>query len=298
MKILLLGKNGQLGFELRRSLAPVADVLALGSQDLNLADEGALRDCVRSHDPALIVNAAAYTAVDRAETESSLAHAINARAPQILAEEAQNLGAVLVHYSTDYVFDGTQSHPYTEADAPAPQSVYGQSKWLGEQAVQAHCERHVILRTSWVLGAHGGNFAKTMLRLAREREVLRVVADQWGAPTSAALLADVTAHLVRQSVQESQSFPWGLYHAVASGRIHWHAYARHVIERARQAGQAIRVASDAILPIETADYPTPAKRPQFSQLDNRKLQDTFGLVLPDWTVGVDQVLDQILEQAT
>lgn len=298
MKILLLGKNGQLGFELRRSLAPVADVLALGSQDLNLADEAALRACVRSHGPALIVNAAAYTAVDRAETESSLAHAINARAPQILAEEAQNLGAVLVHYSTDYVFDGVQSHPYTEADAPAPQSVYGQSKWLGEQAVQAHCERHVILRTSWVLGAHGGNFAKTMLRLAREREVLRVVADQWGAPTSAALLADVTAHLVRQSVQEPQSFPWGLYHAVASGRTHWHAYARHVIERARQAGQAIRVASDAILPIQTVDYPTPAKRPQFSQLDNRKLQDTFGLVLPDWTVGVDQVLDQILEQAT
>jgi dTDP-4-dehydrorhamnose reductase len=296
MNILLMGKNGQLGFELSRALLPLGRVIGLDSQALNLCDERALRAVLRNHRPDVIVNAAAYTAVDRAESETAVAHAINAHAPGVMAEEAQSLGAVLVHYSTDYVFDGTQSQPYTEDDQPHPQSVYGASKWAGEQAVQARCARHLILRTSWVLGVHGGNFAKTMLRLAQEREALSVVADQWGAPTSAALLADVTAHLVRQYMHLPGPFPFGLYHATASGKTHWHAYAQHVLSRAVKAGRTLRVRPEAITPIATADYPTPAKRPMHSQLNNAQLQNTFGLVLPDWRVGVDHVLDQILEK--
>ena len=296
MNILLIGKNGQLGFELSRSLSPLGHVTAWGSQELNLSDESALRQALRMHRPGVIVNAAAYTAVDRAESEPALAHAINAHAPRVMAEEAQSMGSVLVHYSTDYVFDGTQSQAYTEDDQPHPQSVYGASKWAGEQAVQAHCAQHLILRTSWVLGGHGGNFAKTMLRLAQERDALSVVADQWGAPTSAALLADVTAHLLRQHMLLPESFPFGLYHATASGKTNWHAYAQRVVSRAVKAGRELRVRPEAISPIASTDYPTPAKRPRYSQLDNGKLQNTFGLLLPDWTLGVDQVLDQILEK--
>jgi dTDP-4-dehydrorhamnose reductase len=296
MNILLFGKNGQLGFELRRSLSPLGPVTALGSQELDLGDARALREVLRMQRPDVIVNAAAYTAVDRAESEPALAHAINANAPRVMAEEAHNMGAVLVHYSTDYVFDGTQSQPYTEDDQAQPQSVYGASKWAGEQAVQAHCAQHLILRTSWVLGAHGGNFAKTMLRLAQEREALSVVADQWGAPTSAALLADVTALLLHQHMLAPETFPFGLYHATACGKTNWHAYAQHVISRAVKAGREVRVRPEAIRPIASVDYPTPAQRPMHSQLDNGKLQNTFGLVLPDWTQGVDQVLDQILEK--
>ncbi len=294
MKLLLTGKNGQVGFELQRALAVLGEVVAIDSDTYDLADEAAIRRVLRDVRPDVIVNPVAYTAVDRAESEPALAQAINARAPAVLAEEAGALGALLVHYSTDYVFDGTKDGAYLETDAPNPTSVYGATKLAGEQAVAAACPRHLILRTSWVVGAHGGNFAKTMLRLACERDALSVVADQFGAPASAALLADVTAHLVRHAAREHDAFPYGLYHAVAGGETHWHSYACHVIERARAAGKPVRVAPGAIKAIASADYPTPARRPTNSRLDTRSLRTTFGLHLPDWKAGVDHILDQIL----
>ena len=294
MKLLLTGRNGQVGFELQRALAVLGEVVAIDAGDCDLADEAAIRRAMRDIRPDVIVNAAAYTAVDQAESEPALAQAINARAPGVLAEEAQALGALLVHYSTDYVFDGTKNAAYLESDAPNPTSVYGATKLAGERAIAAVCSRHLILRTSWVVGAHGSNFAKTMLRLALERDALSVVADQFGAPTSASLLADLTAHLVRQARREPDAFPYGLYHAVAAGETNWHAYACHVIERARAAGKPIRVAPEAIKAITTSEYLTPAKRPANSRLDTCLLRDTFGLSLPDWTVDVDHILQQIL----
>lgn len=294
MKLLLTGKNGQVGFELQRALAVLGEVIAIDSEDCDLADEAATRRVVRTIRPDVIVNPAAYTAVDKAESEPARAQDINARAPSVLAEEAQALGALLVHYSTDYVFDGSKAGAYQESDTPNPSSVYGATKLAGERAIAAGCPRHLILRTSWVVGAHGGNFAKTMLRLASERDALSVVADQFGAPTSAGLLADLTSHLVRQAQRTPSDFPYGLYHAVAAGETNWHAYACHVIEQARAAGKAIRVAPDAVKAITTSDYHTPAKRPANSRLDTSLLGETFGLHLPDWKMGVDHILDQIL----
>jgi dTDP-4-dehydrorhamnose reductase len=294
VKLLLTGKNSQLGFELQRALAVLGEVVSINSDDCDLADEAAIRRVLRDVRPNVIVNPAAYTAVDRAESEQALAQAINARAPAVLAEEARGLGALLIHYSTDYVFDGSKDSAYLETDAPNPTSVYGATKLAGEQAVAATCPRYLILRTSWVVGVHGGNFAKTMLRLACEREDLSVVADQFGAPTSAALLADVSAHLVCQAQREADAFPYGLYHSVAGGETNWHAYACYVIERARAAGKPVRVAPGSILAIASADYPTPARRPANSRLDTRLLRTTFGLHLPDWKAGVSHMLDQIL----
>ena len=294
MKILVTGKNGQVGFELSRSLAVLGDVRAVDIADCDLSDSAAIRNLVQGYHPDVIVNPAAYTAVDKAESDRLMAEAINTTAPAVFAEEAQRIGALLVHFSTDYVFDGQKVGAYTEEDVPNPQSVYGASKLAGERAVQAGCERHLILRTSWVVGAHGANFAKTMLRLATEREALSVVADQFGAPTSAALLADVTAHLIRQASLSAQDMPYGLYHAVAGGVTSWHGYACHVIERARAAGKSIRLAPDAIKAITTAEYPTPAKRPANSRMETSKLCQTFGLHLPHWQAGVDHILDQIL----
>ncbi|GAA5234877.1 dTDP-4-dehydrorhamnose reductase [Verticiella sediminum] len=294
MRILLTGRRGQLGYELGRSLALLGEVHALDSAACDLREEQAIRRVVREYAPAVIVNPAAYTAVDKAETEVDAAQAVNARAPAILAEEAQRLDAMLVHFSTDYVFDGSRAAPYTEADAPNPQGVYGASKLAGEQAVQRACARHLVLRTSWVVGAHGGNFVKTMLRLAGERDALSVVADQYGAPTSAALLADLTALLVREATLRPDTFAYGLYHAAAAGVTNWHEYACYVIERARAAGRPVRVAPDAIRAIGSADYPTPARRPANSRLDTTRLRTTFGLRLPEWREGVDRVLDQIL----
>jgi len=294
MKLLLTGRNGQVGFELRRALSVLGEVVAIGSDDCDLADEGTIRQIVRAIRPNVVVNSAAYTAVDKAESEPALAHAINARAPCVLAEEAEALGALLVHYSTDYVFDGSKKGAYFESDTPNPSSIYGATKLEGEQAIAATCSRHLILRTSWVVGAHGGNFAKTMLRLAFERDGLSVVDDQFGAPTSAALLADLTSHLLRQAKRQPIGFPYGLYHCVAAGETNWHAYACHVIECARAAGKPIRVAPEEIRAISTSEYPAQAKRPANSRLDTSLLRETFGLHLPDWKVGVDHILYQIL----
>lgn len=294
MRILLTGRDGQVGFELRRSLSAIGEVFAVGSVDCDFRDPSAVRRLVRSFAPDVIVNPAAYTAVDKAESDHPVAHAINVDAPRVMAEEANRSGAAMVHFSTDYVFDGSKVGSYNEADSPNPQSVYGATKLAGELAVSAACRRSLVLRTSWVVGAHGNNFAKTMLRLAANRDSLSVVADQYGTPTSAALLADWTAHLTYRAIRGVGEFPYGLYHAVASGVTSWHSYACYVIERARASGVAIRVPTGAINAIATADYPTAAKRPANSRLDNAKFQATFGLHAPLWTDGVDQVLNQIL----
>ncbi|MBQ0958359.1 dTDP-4-dehydrorhamnose reductase [Ideonella sp. 4Y11] len=295
MKILLLGQGGQVGWELQRALAPLGEVIGLDRHSRELhADLGqpeALAATVRAVRPDVIVNAAAHTAVDKAESEPALAQAINADAPGVLAREAAALGATLLHYSTDYVFDGSGHAPRDEDAATAPLSVYGRSKLGGEQQIQASGCRHLILRTSWVYAARGGNFAKTMLRLAAEREALNVIDDQIGAPTGAELLADVSAQALRTLQQRPELA--GLYHCVAGGEVSWHGYARHVIEWARAQGRPIKVAPEAIRPIPTSQYPTPAQRPLNSRLDTRRLQAAFGLVLPHWQTGVERMLAEL-----
>ena len=300
MKILLLGKNGQVGWELQRSLAPLGEVTALDRHSTDfcgdLGNLAGLRETVQRLRPQVIVNAAAHTAVDKAESEPELARLINATAPGVLAQEAHKLGAWLVHYSTDYVFDGSGSQPWVETDTPAPLSVYGHTKLEGEQLIAQHCPKHLIFRTSWVYAARGGNFAKTMLRLARERERLTVIDDQWGAPTGAELIADVTAHAIRQ-VQQRPVGPHdeaGIYHLAASGHASWNSYAKHVLAQAAQAQPAIELVAKEVAPVPTSAFPTPARRPHNSRLNTAKLQSTFGLRLPPWQQGVDRMLAEIL----
>lgn len=296
MKILLTGKNGQVGFELQRALAPLGEVVAVDMEDCDLGNLEAIRVLVRSVKPQIIVNPAAYTAVDKAETDQATAYAVNATAPGIFGEEAAKLQALVVHYSTDYVFDGTKPERYTEDDEPNPQSVYGKSKRQGEEALQASGADHLIFRTSWVFGAHGGNFAKTMLKLAGERESLNVVADQWGAPTSAPLIADVTAQILAQykKRQERVCFTFGIYNLVAAGETNWCDYAKAVIASAKAAGKPLKLGVDDIHPITTAEYPVPAPRPANSRLNTSKLKSRFGINLPDWQEGLEHVLRRIL----
>lgn len=296
MKILLFGKNGQVGWELQRSLAPLGQLVALDRDSPNglcgdFSDLSGLAETIRRVAPDLIVNAAAYTAVDKAETESELALAINALAPGVLADEANRLGAWLVHYSTDYVFDGSGDQPRNESAPTNPLSIYGRTKLEGERAV-SRCAKHLTFRTSWVYAARGANFAKNMLRLAAERDQLRVVDDQIGAPTGAELLADGTAHALRSCIANPDLA--GTYHLVAGGETNWHAYARFVIDYARAAGLSLRVTPECIEPIQTSAYPTPARRPLNSRLDTRKLQTAFGLQLPHWQIGVERMLAELL----
>lgn len=294
-RILLTGKNGQVGFELQRALAPLGEVVAVGTADCDLSDANAIRTLMQRVQPQLVVNPAAYTAVDKAESDADKARAVNAVAPGVLGEEASRMGASVIHYSTDYVYDGSKDGLYTEADPVSPQSVYGQTKLDGERDLQAATPRHVILRTSWVVGAHGGNFAKTMLRLAGDRDELKVVADQFGAPTSASLIADVTAHIARQILRDgADGFPFGVYHLAAAGETSWHAYAQYVIGEAIGMGKALKATPERVLPIPASSYPTPARRPQNSRLDTHKLRETFGLHLPHWQDGVKHILQQIL----
>lgn len=297
MKILLTGKNGQVGFELGRALAPLGEVCAVDQEDCDLTKEPSIRELVRRVQPDVVVNPAAYTAVDRAESEPDVAHAVNAMAPRVIGEEADTRGALVIHYSTDYVFDGEKPGFYIEEDEARPQNVYGRSKRDGEHALQQATARHLILRTSWVVGAHGANFAKTILRLAAERDRLKVVADQWGAPTSAALLADVTAHLIREWRHKGEGqFQYGLYHLVAGGETNWCDYARFVVAEAMAAGQSLKLSPDAIEAIPSSDYPTAAKRPANSRLDTSKFRGTFHLILPDWRDGVRHVLRQLWDR--
>jgi len=298
MKILLLGKNGQVGWELQRSLAPLGEVLALDRHstlycgDLSKPEE--LTRTVLAYQPEVIVNAAAYTAVDKAESEQALARVLNTDAPAALAKAAAQVGAWLVHYSTDYVFDGSGTHARQEDEATGPLGVYGQTKLDGEHAIVASGCQYVIFRTSWVYAARGGNFAKTMLRLAQEREKLSVINDQHGAPTGAELIADVTALALQRLRAKQGSDLRGVYHLVAAGETTWHGYASHVIAEAKRLSPTLdwKVAEVAAVP--TTAFPTPATRPLNSRLSTDKLQEAFGLVLPPWQQGVDRMLAEIL----
>ena len=298
MKILLLGRNGQVGWQLQRSLAPLGQVIALASRAQDnpnqwcgdLANLDGLRQTVREVAPDLLVNAAAYTAVDKAQTETEHAYAVNALAPALLAQETLRLGAWLAHFSTDYVFDGSGEQPWRESDICAPLSVYGASKRQGELEV-ARNPRHLILRTSWVYAARGSNFAKTMLRLGAERDELRVIADQIGAPTGAELLADVCALTLRQAM--AQPALAGLYHCAAAGHTSWHGYAQFVLQEARAMGLPVQVAPQRVLPIPSADYPVAAPRPLNSRLDCARITDTFSIHLPFWQLGVRRILQEI-----
>jgi len=298
MKILLLGKNGQVGWELQRSLAPLGELIALDRHAVDglcgdLADLDALRATIRKVKPDVIVNAAAYTAVDKAESEPELADRVNGQASGVMAEEAASLGAWLIHYSTDYVFSGQGSAAWQETDPVAPVNHYGASKLAGEQAITASGCKHLIFRTSWVYGARGNNFAKTMLRLAKDRETLSVIADQIGAPTGADLIADVTALTIQQILQRPELS--GLYHLAAHGEVSWHGYASYVIDFAK-ANDHEKLAVMAINPIETTAYPTPARRPLNSRLNTQKLRDNFSLHLPDWQSGVTRMLREVLNK--
>ena len=297
MKILLLGKNGQVGWELQRSLSPLGELIAIDhdSQDFcgDFTNLAGLAATINSLKPDVIVNAAAYTAVDLAESDERLAHKINAEAVGVLAQEASALGALLVHYSTDYVFDGSGTKPWQETDAPAPMNVYGATKLAGEQAIlNANC-KHLIFRTSWVYAARGANFAKTMLRLAKERDALSVIDDQIGAPTGADLLADVTAQAISMVLKQPDFS--GLYHLVAKGEVSWHGYAALVIETARAAGLPIKVAPNGIKAVTSEAFVTVAKRPKNSRLSTKKIESTFGLVMPPWELGVHRMLAEVME---
>jgi dTDP-4-dehydrorhamnose reductase len=297
MKILLLGKDGQVGWELQRSLAPLGELLAFGRSEADLENLDGLQRLIEHHRPNVIVNAAAYTAVDKAESEPDKARAINALAAGMLAQLADASDAWLIHYSTDYVFDGDKPTPYLETDTTGPLSVYGSTKLEGEQLIRQSAARHLIFRTSWVYAARGGNFAKTMLRLARDKDSLSVVDDQYGAPTSAALIADITAlalYRIGQAPDADQLT--GTYHLAAGGTTSWCEYAKYVLELARAAGGKLKAGPNEVRPISTEAYPLPAKRPKNSRLDTTKLAGTFGLHLPKWQYHVRRLVDELAAQ--
>ncbi|CUJ56158.1 dTDP-4-dehydrorhamnose reductase [Achromobacter xylosoxidans] len=296
MKILLLGKGGNVGQELQRTLLPFGDVTALCRQDVDLEDIPALNRVLSSQAPDVIVNAAAYTAVDQAESNANSAHRINAEAVAAMADDAKRRDALLVHYSTDYVFDGDKTEPYIETDGPNPLSVYGRSKLAGEVAIQESGCQALVLRTSWVYSSHGSNFVKTILRLAAEREELRIVADQFGAPTAAEMIADVTALAI--AGHRSAQLPNGVYHLAATGSTTWHGLACHIVRRARQNGAPLKVDFDRITPIKTEEYPVPAKRPKNSRLNTDSLMTALRLEFPHWTVHADRVIDQLTKRDT
>lgn len=295
MKILLTGSTGQVGWELERTLMPLGEVIAVTRSQANLADLNALRAIIQQHQPDVIVNPAAYTAVDKAESEQELAFLINAEAPGVLAEETKKIGALLVHYSTDYVFDGGKNTLYTEDDTTNPINVYGQSKLAGEKAIQALEGDYLILRTSWVYASRGNNFLKTILRLAIEREELKIVADQIGSPTWARLIAESTAHIIRQSILERQTncFHSDVYHLTSSGETSWHGFAQKIVDIVREQGK-VELKMRAIHPIPTTDYPLPAKRPTNSRLSNDRLEQHFGLTLPSWDNALRLCMQELL----
>jgi dTDP-4-dehydrorhamnose reductase len=298
-RVLLLGANGQLGFALGGPLKALGEVKAFTRSEADFSNAFALRDnllpLIKKFKPHVIVNATAYTAVDKAQTEQTIALQVNAQSVGVLAELAQSVNAVLVHYSTDYVFDGARDAPWSENDQTNPLSVYGQSKWLGECAVRQHCSRHLILRTSWVVGVHGNNFLKTMLRLAAERDSLKVVADQMGVPTSTDLLAKVTFDILQTILPAAkEDARFGTYHLTASGETSWHAYAQYVIAGALKRGAHLTCKPESIEPIPTSAYPLPAPRPANSRLNTEKIRSSFGAELPAWQVGVDAILDDLI----
>lgn len=295
MDILLFGKNGQVGWELQRALAPLGKLIALDRHSAEYCGDfenpQGIAETVRKLKPTVIVNATAYTAVDKAESDKEKAQRVNATAVEFLAKAAEECGALLVHYSTDYVFNGSGDKPWNEDDATEPMNVYGETKRQGEQAIALNMSKYLIFRTSWVYAARGNNFAKTMIRLAKDRETLSVINDQFGAPTGADLLADSTAHAIRVALVKPEVS--GLYHLIASGTTTWFEYAGMVIAQARAKGVELQV--QTINPVETAAFPTPAKRPNNSRLNTTKFRETFGLVLPEWEAGVTRLIDELYE---
>lgn len=296
--ILLTGKDGQIGWELQRTLLPLGRVIAVGRAELDLANGGAVRAAMREHRPDIVVNAAAYTAVDQAEQETELAQAVNASAPGIMAEESARQGCLLVHYSTDYVFDGAKADPYVEDDPPNPLNAYGRSKLAGEEAIHASGARHLIFRTGWIYGARGKNFLRTILRLAEESEELRVVADQFGAPTWSRLVAEVTAQVLAQGVAPDSEGRFGdahcTYHLTASGSTSWHGFAQAIIESARRLCSDLPLKAQRIEAIPASRYPTPARRPGNSRLSCARLQQDSGLMIPEWEVCLERCLQEML----
>jgi len=294
MRILLFGASGQVGFELNRALQPLGDVVAITRAEADFAAPESLRShfAVR---PDVVVNAVAYTAVDAAETAVDEATRVNVDAVRVLAEECERRGSLLVHFSTDYVFDGTGERPYREDDEPAPLSIYGRTKLDGERAIVSAGCAYLVLRTSWVFASRGKNFVRTVLRLARERESLRMVADQFGAPTSARLIADTTAQVLRRALEdfEAEPFASGVFHLTAAGRTNWCDFARAIVDGARRRGDDTLVVK-TIDPIPASDFPLPARRPMNSSLDTSCLRERFGVVMPDWTVGLALVLEELL----
>lgn len=297
MNILLFGKTGQVGWELQRSLAPLGNVIAVDVQSTeycgDFSNPEGVAETVRRVKPDIIVNAAAHTAVDKAESEREFAQLLNATSVEAIAKEAEKINAWLIHYSTDYVFPGDGTKPWVETDATAPLNTYGETKLAGEIAVQQYCTRHLIFRTSWVFAGKGNNFAKTMLRLAKDREELSIINDQFGAPTGAELLADCTAHAIKTALDKPEVA--GLYHLVASGTTTWFDYANLVFAEAKKAG--LELAVNKTNPVPTSAYPTPARRPQNSRLNTQKFKNAFGLTLPEWDVGVKRMLAEIFAAA-
>ena len=291
MKIVLLGKDGQVGSELRRSLLPLGQVIAVGRRELCLENLSGLNQFLNEQRPHLIVNAAAYTAVDKAETDQTSAFILNEKVVSVLADYAKRSDALLVHYSTDYVFDGEKNTPYLETDNANPQNVYGASKWAGEQALHQSGCRFLNFRTSWVFSITGHNFIKTILKLAKEKDNLRVVADQYGAPTSAEMIADVTALAIANDLKGR--IEAGTYHLTAAGKTSWYALACYAVEHALMSGASLKLQVENIYPISTDEYPLPAKRPQNSILDSSMLSNVLGLYRPDWSVYVDRMLDYV-----
>jgi len=296
MRILLLGKNGQVGWELQRALAPIGELSTLDRTQVDLANPTALLSVLDKLQPQIIVNAAAYTAVDKAETEQKLAYAVNAETVRILANYCLNNDAWLIHYSTDYVYDGSKLTAYVETDKTNPLSVYGNSKLAGEEHLRNSNCKYLNFRTSWVFASKGHNFIKSIIKLAKERTELKVIADQFGAPTSAELIADVTALCLQQILLNDEHFGReriGTYHLVASGEASWHSYAQHIVNKVTQLQQKLLITANNILPIPTEEYPLPAVRPKNSRLDTTKLQQKFAINLPDWTYYVDRMLEEL-----
>jgi len=295
MKILVTGKNGQVGFELMRSLAPLGQVVGVDVKECDLAQSAAIDTLLERVRPDIIINPAAYTEVDKAETQPTVAHALNAQAPKLLARYAARHNIPIIHFSTDYVFDGKKDGLYTEEDDANPSSVYGKTKWLGEEAVRKLAAKHIIIRTSWVFGSHGVNFLKTMLKLAAERDKLSVVSDQFGAPTSARMLADAVAQIVSELAEPGSYRKYGTYHVAARGETSWHGYAQVVVEKAIKLGLTLKLSPKEIKPIATKDYPMPAPRPANSRLDTTKVRTVFSVNLPKWQDEVEKVIQELVK---